>query len=920
MIKILYSCILRQMDTTIRKILKNNYVDGIFHTHVSLIRPRGKFQFNRQTLEEFWTAYCKFISESDDPIVGIAEKPQHYLPVLVDIDLRIRDDNGEHTDDALYTEEQLKTVIEIYQSVLRQILDNCTDNDLTCVVLEKELYMQTKNEITYLKHGFHLHFPYCFLSKVDQEVQLIPRVKDILKTQRLFENLGLEDSGEVVDKSCCKVPWLLYGSRKSEDHKPYRVTKVYNSELNVVDLEKAFKHYLIYDHQEKPIPLKGQVNYYLPRILSIVPYGRKTNEIRHGLISPLKEKLKKKEKKPSVNNRELSPEENLAIARKLLPMLAQYRTEDRNEWMTIGWILFNISDGHPDGMDLWCDFSSRCEEKYDENACIYQWERMTKKNLTLGTLRHYASVDNPQEYKKYKQEESQKHILASLEGSHNDVAKALYAEFGDEFVCASFANKIWFQFINHHWEQIEEGVFLRQKISGVISQKYTDAIKLLYDQLKEAKDKAEETMVHARLKQISKMISNLKSAPYKSNIMKEASEVFYDPRFRERLDMDPYLIAFRNGVYDLKLNIFRPGRPEDFISKTMPIDYIDYNEEDDAIQDVHTFLEQIFPDKELRKYFLDTSSDIFVGGNHEKIVIFWTGDGDNGKSVVQKLFEMMMGPLAIKLNTNVITGKKPSAGAAFADLARAGGGVRWAVLEEPDGDESINIGIFKHLSGGDSFYARDLFEKGKDGREITPLFKLIFICNKLPRMKLADKAVWNRARVLPFESTFCRPNNPAPETYEEQLRQKRFPMDKNFIKKLPDMLSPFAWVLLEHRKKITTRIEPQKVISATDAYKKKNDIYRQFIDESIAEDSTKYMSLMELYNLFKEWFRESLPGNSVPVKNEVEEHFIKIWGSPDSGKKWKGYRMRTLQDDVDSGDAIVLTEDDYVDYNTDLPM
>ena len=40
-------------------------------------------------------------------------------------------------------------------------------------------------------------------------------------------------------------------------------------------------------------------------------------------------------------------------------------------------------------------------------------------------------------------------------------------------------------------------------------------------------------------------------------------------------------------------------------------------------------------------------------------------------------------------------------------------------------------------------------------------------CNKLPRIKAADKAVWNRVRVVPFEATFCRPDNPAPESYEE---------------------------------------------------------------------------------------------------------------------------------------------------------
>ena len=184
-------------------------------------------------------------------------------------------------------------------------------------------------------------------------------------------------------------------------------------------------------------------------------------------------------------------------------------------------------------------------------------------------------------------------------------------------------------------------------------------------------------------------------------------------------------------------------------------------------------------------------------------------------------------------------------------------------------------------------------------------------------MKAADKAVWNRVRVIPFESTFCRPDNPAPDSYEEQLRQKRFPMDKQFSKKIPNLVEAFAWFLLQHRLKILNkpRVEPEKVRAATEIYRKQNDIYRQFIDESIAEDPTKSISLTEIYNLFKEWFKDSLPGHTVPVKNEIEEYFAKIWGNPDSGKKWKGYRQRTLQDDIDSGEAIVLTEDDLVSYD-----
>ena len=234
-----------------------------------------------------------------------------------------------------------------------------------------------------------------------------------------------------------------------------------------------------------------------------------------------------------------------------------------------------------------------------------------------------------------------------------------------------------------------------------------------------------------KIKQIQKTIRDLKSSSFKNSVMREAADIFYNRKFKSYLDMNPYLIGFKNGVYDLKLNIFRSGRPEDFISKCMPINYLEFTETDDKVLAVRDFLEKVFPDKSVRQYFLDQSSDVFVGGNLQKVVLFWTGSGNNGKSVTQNIFEQMLGEYAIKFSTTLITGKKVSNGAANPELARSGGGVRWATLEEPDGDEEINIGYLKSLSGNDTFFGRDLFEKGKQTREINPLFKLIFICNKL---------------------------------------------------------------------------------------------------------------------------------------------------------------------------------------------
>lgn len=903
------------MDSSVEQILRNNYVDGVFHTHVSMIQPRGKFQFNREKLEEFWNVYSKKIREDNDAIIGVAEKPQHYLPVLVDVDLKVIDneeiDFGEH----LYNQEHVNNVIEVYQSVLRNIVEGCTDENLLCVLLEKPPYYVTSGETKYVKNGFHLHFPNLFLNKVDQEVHLIPRVQDEIEKIELFADLGIENSANAIDKAACTVPWLMYGSRKAEDMKPYKVTKVYNSEGSTISLEDAFKHYTIYDNREKPINIRGKVEEYLPRVLSILPYGRQTNELKNGLISPLKEKIQKK-KSTTKTHLKISVGESLKISAKLLPMLADWRTEDRNEWMTIGWILYNIGDGSPQALDQWMEFSARCEDKYDESGCIYEWERMIRKDLTLGTLHHYASIDSPELYKEFKTEQAEYYVKESLNGSHNDIAKVLNVEYGNEFVCASVANKLWFQFRENRWEEIEEGVFLREKISDEIVGIYSKMGRDIFTKLAGVQDKAEEAMYNARLKQVQKIISNLKSSPYKNNIMKEAMEVFYDRRFQQKLDQNPFLIGFKNGVYDLKLNEFRPGRPEDFISKVLPIDLKNYQIQDEEVQNVINFLMKVFPDPEIRDYFLDTYSDVFVGGNNQKKVYLWTGDGDNGKSITQMFFDEMLGELAIKFNTQYFTGKKVSSGSANPELARAAPPVRLGTMEEPDADEQLNIGELKKLSGGDKFWARDLFEKGKQTREVTPMFMLSFICNKLPKLKYSDKATWNRMRVIPFEATFVDTEDKCPETLEEQMKQKRFPMDKELKHKIPGMVSAFAWYLLDWRKKISVRKEPEKVREATASYRRQNDIYRQFIEECIIEDDS-VLSLTEIYAQFKEWFKEGWPNMSLPIKNEVKEYFERLWGESERGAMWKGYRIRTLQDDVADGSVVVLGEEDLMNYQED---
>lgn len=905
------------MSSVIQEILNSNYVDSqdtVWHTHVSMVQPRGKFQFNRVELEHFWEIYCSDMSSDNPSITGVAEKPHNYTPIMVDIDLKIEEEQTVEYGKHLYSEEQVIQTVKIYQDVLREIVDGYTDDDLNCVLLEKPIYYITTGEKRYIKNGFHLHFPGIFLSKIDQTVHLFPRVKHHMSEMKVFNGL-VDDSESVIDTCVCTVPWLLYGSRKNEDSEPYMFSKIFNAECIEVDLEETLKDYVICDNDEEPININGKVKYYLPRILSTVPYGRTTCDVKDGLEYVSKVRTKEFNNNTNRKHASVSAEEALKVSSQLLEMISDSRADDRNEWMSVGWALFNIGGGSSEALLQWLDFSSR-SEKYDESKCIYEWDRMVKKDKTIGTLKHYAKCDNPELYLKFIQAQVQPLMKESLNGSHNDIAKVLFAYFGDDFRCASIAGKTWFQFRKeqHRWEEIEGGIFLREHISNRLVKDYIEMAKKIMDDFGSTTDKAEEAMLATRRKQIDKIICNMKSAPFKNNVMTEAMEVFYDRHFAEKLDQNPYLIAFKNGVYDLKNNHFRAGVQDDYISKTINIEYKEFTDADNEVEDVKQFLQKIFPDSSIRSYFLDTYSDIFVGGNSQKKVYMWTGDGDNGKSIVQNFFDIMLGQLAIKFNTQYFTGKKTSAGQANPELSRAGPPVRHVTMEEPDADEQLNIGEMKKLSGGDSYWARDLFEKGKATREVFPMFTLTFICNKLPKLKYSDKATWNRIRVIPFESTFVPPGEKCPETFEEQLRDKKFPMDRDFKVKIPGMVQAFAWYLLRWRRNITVRLEPAKVVEATNIYRNQNDIYRQFVEECIIDAPGTYLTLVEMYASFKEWFKESFPHMQLPIKNEVREYFENLWGETTNGTRWKGFRVKTLQDDIESGDAVVLNDDDLIHY------
>jgi P4 family phage/plasmid primase-like protien len=546
-----------------------------------------------------------------------------------------------------------------------------------------------------------------------------------------------------------------------------------------------------------------------------------------------------------------------------------------DDWARVGWALYNITEGSEEGLDIWITFSLRTED-HDEARCIYEWGRMQNRGvITLGTLKFYARTDNPAGYSKLiaEYQSKEKVINVSEKGLADLFAKHCQGEF-------AYCKNRWYEFRGSFWQETEEGINLKKRVCEILTS--------LLKEVKKKVSEDEEDEEGERKDKISRTLKALETQKLLRNVTEWCKISFHEQDFEDKLDKNRYLIGFKNGIFDLQLNVFRKGTPSDMIMNHMPIEYREYTENDDEVLEVKTFLEKIFPTPNLRRYFMDIMSELFVGYNHRKHVYFLTGEGDNGKSMTQMFFEKMLGKLSIKVPTTLLTSKKPALGSAVAELARAGGGVRAMWLEEPDADEEICQGILKHLSGNDTFYTRGLYQAG---REIEPMFTMFVICNGLPKVKHGgDKATWNRIRVIKFESVFSKD---APKTPEEQLLLKKFPVDTTLDQRIPFLTQALAWLLLEHRKQ--PRIEdPPEVCAATSEYKETNDLYAQFAAECItAEEGCLAQDLLTL-EYFKDFMKyaQGKQGALAPSQYDFVKIMSKYLGPLNENRNWVGYRLQ----------------------------
>jgi P4 family phage/plasmid primase-like protien len=288
------------------------------------------------------------------------------------------------------------------------------------------------------------------------------------------------------------------------------------------------------------------------------------------------------------------------------------------------------------------------------------------------------------------------------------------------------------------------------------------------------------------------------------------------------------------------------------------------------------FLKQIIPDEEVRGYTMRFLSKCLSGENRDEGFYIWTGSGGNGKSKLLELINLVLGDYSGGLPVSLITGKRAASNSATPEMERTKG-LRLVTMQEPEQNESINVGLMKELTGNDPIIARALF---KEPIEFVPQYKLLLMCNDLPNIPSNDDGTWRRLEVVDFEAKFVGEE----DSHKLDDSKYVYKRDKELRNKLPAWKLIFFGLLLEEwmkydKKGITV---PPRVNNKTKSYRNENDIVGQWISQSCdVVDNDKQNNGLELaptcfadlYFEFRGWCQEQ--GYKPPDKKKTKDDLLK---------------------------------------------
>ena len=413
-------------------------------------------------------------------------------------------------------------------------------------------------------------------------------------------------------------------------------------------------------------------------------------------------------------------------------------------------ILWSLRSENAEYKELARAMSNRPGANYDETVFDATWNSYKDGKMTIGTFYRYCKMSDETAYNDIcaKYSTSRYISIQDLE----DVFKCSTIISPELKKTLVLCKENWYVLVpeTQLWKQIKEPTFY------VISEirKYIDYSNAQLANKMIGVDGEEKDKLIGIQKEYLRYYTKINASGYITMCVKNLRAQLVNDLFETKLDTTPGILAFTNGVMDLKTKTFREGlRWDDFLTDTIPYDW--QPSDPSRIDYVKSVLNKILNNNiEHLEYYLALIGYSFIGMPQlEKSLYFMidgteNGKGDNGKTFFFDILNTLMPNYVYKSKGSMIE----DGNAKIHKQLCMTKGKRLVWLDEFS-TKKTNAVLMKEIADGKTIENEVMFGTSES---INILYKMFILSNHIPKVDSNEEAVYNRYKQVSFGSHFDR--------------------------------------------------------------------------------------------------------------------------------------------------------------------
>jgi len=565
----------------------------------------------------------------------------------------------------------------------------------------------------------------------------------------------------------------------------------------------------------------------------------------------------------------------------LFDKLDKSRWDDRDSWRNLIWL--GVKEGL--SRDQLCELSSQSDKHEDDavdvlidgfihGACA----------ITMGTLKFYLKQDiSKDDYDAlFAKPKVAGVTLEDLRRGHGDVAAVISKKMDRLKLC----NEAWWKCnAKNLWSVVRKP---HAYVAKMIQNDINDCMSLLNNRINDAADEARKALEDER-KELTKFYTQVGGPSYAPCVLNFLSDHLEDNEFSKKIDHNVGLLAFKNGVLDLRSGVFREGvTPEDYISFTLDFDY------EAVVVDNESFVWKQFK-KVLNNsdvhldYFMSLVGHAFTGESTSVKAMYFMidgagGQGDNGKTFLFNIFATLMGKYVGKPNSSLLEKNNGKVHKQIVGLK----GKRLIYMEEFPA-KAVNADLMKVLGDGGEIDNEVMFGTTETINIVGMVFAL---SNHTPQLDADEQAGYNRYKEVSFKSHFDRTGNRVEEN-EKLLEYIADPMlgmkiVREYRMEVVGLILKYATRFYKSGLPPT----PKEFLAAETETRQANDPFLEwFSDNLVAQQDSRIAEkrLLELCGFEKKAVRRAMMRRGFVYNRD-----LKGVGSDGDGKYYKGGYMGVM--------------------------